>query len=449
MDAVSIEVWNKDASMPMTVPVIVVPNTHAEVVDANIRRNSRLEVPWFMSSEPHDGVAILCGGGPSLRDSIEELADIYRRRAGTFFGMNGASLLLSEHGLRPHYQVIIDAQEITSTLVDTRAKRRVYASHVHPETAKYADEFFHLNFNGVEELLPPEKVEAGGYTLVGGGVSVGITALVLAYAMGFRTLHVYGYDSSNRTGATHAYPQPHNAAIPAMEVRWGGQSYTASMPMKLQAEAFQRFASQLKDEGCTISVHGEGLLPAMWREPPTTEREKYQLLWSLGDYRRRSFGEENVQTFVEVAKPAGKIIDFGCGTGRAALRLDEMGYDVLLVDFTDNCRDKEAVRLAFARRDLTQPLGLKGSVGYCADVMEHIPPEDVDTVIANIMAAVPAAFFQIATVPDAFGATIGQTLHLTVRPHEWWRERFAAYAIEWQEERETHSSFFVRGATLA
>ena len=34
-------------------------------------------------------------------------------------------------------------------------------------------------------------IEAGGYTLVGGGVSVGITALTLAYAMGFRKLHLF------------------------------------------------------------------------------------------------------------------------------------------------------------------------------------------------------------------------------------------------------------------
>jgi SAM-dependent methyltransferase len=150
-----------------------------------------------------------------------------------------------------------------------------------------------------------------------------------------------------------------------------------------------------------------------------------------------------VERFVEIAKPDGKIIDFGCGTGRAALKMQEMGLDVLAVDFTDNCRDKPALALSFLQWDLTRPLPVSAPYGYCTDVMEHIPTDLVGTVISNIMASAERVFFQIATVPDKFGASIGQTLHLTVKPHEWWLEQFAEYRIEWQDAGDVHSCFYV------
>jgi SAM-dependent methyltransferase/uncharacterized Rossmann fold enzyme len=444
MDVVQIEHWNPGASMPLILPVHIQPNTHADIVDANVRANSRLDVPWLYECPAHDGVAVICGGGPSLADDIERIREM--SPTATVFGLNGASGRLTRDGIPVDYQVIIDAQEITTSLVDVKADDRLYASHVHPATAKYADMFFHLNFAGCEDLFPPEKVEMGGYTLVGGGVSVGITALVVAYTLGYRKLHLFGYDSSNRDGATHAYSQPHNKAIPTIDIEWAGKTYNCSMPMKLQAEAFLRISKQLREEGCEITVHGSGLLPAMCSETPRTEREKYQLLWALGDYRGRSFGEEIVEKFLDVASPVGRVVDFGCGTGRAALRLAEQGYDVTAIDFCDNARDKEAIGLRFIQWDLTRPIPVKGDVGYCTDVMEHIPPEDVDTVIANILASTPRAFFQIATFPDVHGSTIGQTLHLTVQDHEWWAAKFDN--IIWQERTELHSCFYVETANV-
>jgi SAM-dependent methyltransferase len=318
---------------------------------------------------------------------------------------------------------------------------------VHPKTAAHATDLFHLNNEGIEDLLPADRVAAGGYTLIGGGVSVGITALCVAYTMGFRKFHLFGYDSSNRAGETHAYAQRMNKLIPNIDVEWGGRTFNASMPMKLQAEAFRSFAEALIEEGCTIEVHGDGLLPAMWNVEPMTEREKYQRLWSDYRYRTLAPGESMVERFVELAKPDGKIIDFGCGTGRAALKMQEMGLDVLAVDFTDNCRDKPALAVSFLQWDLTRPLPVYAPYGYCTDVMEHIPPEMVGTVIRNVMASAERVFFQIATIPDNFGATIGQRLHLTVKPREWWVEQFAEYRIEWQDVSTTHVCLYVtRGA---
>jgi hypothetical protein len=45
-------------------------------------------------------------------------------------------------------------------------------------------------------------------------------------------------------------------------------------------------------------------------------------------------------------------------------------------------------------------------------------------VLRNILASAEHVFFNISTVDDVMGATIGETLHLTVKPIEWWVEQF-------------------------
>jgi SAM-dependent methyltransferase len=446
MQFVQVQHYNPGCDAPLIVPVAIVPNTSEDVGDGQIMANGRLPLPWLAEVEAHDGVAVICGGGPSLADDMDVIRGMAsRKQAGpaTVFGLNAAAGFLAESHVGVDYQIIIDAKEETSALVSIDAAHRLYSSQVHPETAKYADCLFHLANIGITDLLPPERVEQGGFTLIGGGVSVGITALTVAYTLGFRRLHLFGYDSSNRGVSRHAYAQPMNDTMPEMDVLWGGKVYRASMPMKLQADAFFRYAEALQDAGCEITVHGDGLLPAMWNNPPKTEREKYQILWARQDYRDWAPGEAAVEQFLAM-KPGGLVLDLGCGTGRAAVKMADAGMDVLCIDFTDNCRDKAALRLPFVQWDLTKPLPVTGEHGFCTDVMEHIPPEDVDAVLANIMASVRWCFFQIATVPDKFGATIGQPLHLTVQDHDWWAAKFRN--VLWSERTPMHSSFYVASA---
>lgn len=438
---------NPGADADLICPVIVLPNTPEEAADAQIARNAALPLTWLKESEPHEGIAILCGGGPSLTEHMPEIAE-WRERGATVFGLNAAAIWLHKAGVPVDWQVIVDAKEETASLVEPMARAHLFSSQVHPSTVDSVPEpvIFHLANVGIEDLLPEERREAGEYTLIGGGVSVGITSLCVAWAMGYREIHCYGYDSSNRGEATHAYEQPMNAHLPQITVTWGGRPYRASMPMKIQAEAFLPFARELVSRGVKLEVHGDGLLPAMWKERPATEREKYQKLWIYDEYRRWSPGVDAVDHFLEVVKPDGTIIDFGCGTGLAGKAIHEKtGLGVILVDFTDNSRDVSVGRFVFRQHDLTEPLEVRAPYGFCTDVMEHIPPKDVNRVIRNIMDAAPRTYFQIATYRDGFGDVIGEDLHLTVEPLAWWKRTFFAlgYRIAHAEENERNAILYI------
>jgi hypothetical protein len=440
---------NPHSTSPLYLTVICVANTSDEDLARNIKVNSALDLPWLAMQKEHKGIAVMVGGGPSAGDFLKDINNLALNGA-TVFAMNGASQWLRSKGIAVDYQVIADAKPDTGSLVDPDAYNHLFASQVHPNTMAQVDypTVWHLAIGDIEPLFPEARRKRGGYALIGGGAAVGNSALCVAYALGYRTFEIYGFDSCHRGDASHAYEQPMNFGIPCVEVPWAGKTYYASVAMKAQAERFMITGRHLKEAGCTLNIHGDGLLPAMWNTPfeDLSEQDKYRLMWQFDMYRGYSPGEEIVETFLEVAKPEGLVIDFGCGTGRAGLKISGAGHEVILVDFADNCRDQEAITLPFIEHDLTKPFAdLKGDCGICTDVMEHIPTHDAHVVIGNIMNCVPKCLFQISTVEDKCGMMIGKSLHLTVRDADWWRRMFETlgYAVTWQKSEEMAAQFLV------
>jgi len=159
------------------------------------------------------------------------------------------------------------------------------------------------------------------------------------------------------------------------------------------------------------------------------EKEKYQKAWDFKDYRRVSPGELLIPQFLLTVKPKiqQKLVDFGAGCGRASLFFHELGFDVELMDIAENCLDEEVAKqlqdklhvgCLWDAKDVP-----KGDVGYCCDVMEHIPEDKVDDVLKNIMDNCKVCFFSICVIDDAYGKKLGEPLHLTVKPYQWWRDK--------------------------
>ena len=448
-ELIKYEYTNPDASMPLVIPMLVVCNTSDEDLAANVYANTKLDLHWIKPLDVHNGVAIMLGGGASIEGDVEKIRELQADNA-IVFAMNGASRWAAGNGIYVDYQVIADAKAETSTLVDPLAQNYLLASQVHPETMaavlEYAlPDLWHLETGNVEKSFAP-KDKYGGYALIGGGASVGNSAMCVAFTLGFRELHIFGYDSSHKDDRSHAYPQPMNDKIPCVNVEWGGKTYKSSVAMKAQAEKFQLTAQALEQMDVKINLYGDGLLQTMWNTVPSnlSEQEKYQRMWWFDMYRKVSPGEHMVPLIIEKLQPDSLITDFGCGTGRAALTMSELGHDVLCLDFASNCRDEEAMGLPFIEWDLTKPIPSRSYYGVCIDVMEHIPEKDVETVVGNIMGAAESVFFQISTVDDVCGGLIGAPLHLSVYPHERWVQILSEYgAIEWSEDRGIASLFHI------
>ncbi len=188
----------------------------------------------------------------------------------------------------------------------------------------------------------------------------------------------------------------------------------------------------------------------------TTEQEKYEKMWAINDYRAVSPGEKLAQLFLSQAKPLpdSTCIDFGCGTGRGALMIALFGKMIVtMLDFAENALDEDVKnatitqphRISFIQHDLNKPAPVIASYGYCCDVMEHLPPKEVNVVLQNILNAASHVFFNISTVPDVMGERIGEPLHLTVESYEWWTKKLqeCGAAIHWSKDLGNACCFYV------
>ena len=183
-----------------------------------------------------------------------------------------------------------------------------------------------------------------------------------------------------------------------------------------------------------------------------SEAAKYAAVWSHDAYRRVAPGEHHVEKFLEVARPGRNrvLCDFGCGTGRGALAIvARTDLSVVGVDFAANSldrdvRDQLGERFRFLQHDLTTPLDEQFDYGFCTDVLEHIPPQDVERVLTNIGLAARRVYFAISTVDDVMGVLVGEPLHLTVESPWWWHDKLTSlgFRIDWSHYQDGVACFY-------
>lgn len=233
---------------------------------AQIRENCAATKRWAKSLPAHDGAAVLVGGGPSVLKHIDGIRK--RQQHGQkVFAMNGAAKLLNDHGILPDYQVLLDPQKLLQDYIAPAADYLV-ASQCHPSVLKRLPGamLWHLATEGVAEQIPDHDDD---YCLTGGGISVGLSAMPLAYALGYRKLHIYGYDSSHAEDACHAYPVTDSVSEhkhrdgSTIIAKVFGKKFTTTLGLLQQAQEFHRVAGDLIDLGCLITVDCDGLLRAM------------------------------------------------------------------------------------------------------------------------------------------------------------------------------------------
>jgi hypothetical protein len=247
-------------------------NTPDDVIRGNVRINALRDLLWIEMKAPHDGHAVICGSGPSLADT---LPDIKRRQADgqTIFALNGAADFLKDNGVTVDYQILIDARPNNVAFVRRKSARHcLIASQCAPALLDALEgelvTLFHLRLDDLAALLPKKGKPVWA---VSGRHTSGLVALSLVGTMGYRLMHLYGYDSSfGKDGPQHAFPQDRTAAeCKLLPVKLGQRWFYTNFAMYKQAEEFPTYAQMLADAGCTITVHGHGLLPAVAQDMVT------------------------------------------------------------------------------------------------------------------------------------------------------------------------------------
>ena len=242
-------------------------NTPIETMLAQARENLSRGLPMFVGQPRHLGSALVIGGGPSLNDTLPKLR--FRRNwGGTIFAVGNTSDWLIKCGLYPDFHVLLDARPENVEFVRNPVKGVQYlvAAQCHPSVFQALEGYdvvvWVADVEGMRSLI--ETHEDKPIVLVGGGGTVGLKAMMLAYLWGFRDIRLFGFDSSYLNGEHHAYPQELNDGQTITEIEVDGETFTCSPWMEHQAQDFTNDARVLMKNGCRLEVYGAGLIPTLF-----------------------------------------------------------------------------------------------------------------------------------------------------------------------------------------
>lgn len=249
---------NPGTSADLVLRVELVTPVDDEGMKANVIENQKLDIPWVKECPAHDGVAIICGAGPSLADTIEEIRQI----KGDIFASNSANGYLIDRGVPVEYQVMLDPYPVRDGDCYA-AKTHLLASIVDPRmfTLAKSPVLWHPSIEWMDALIKPDAPE---FCYIGGGITVSNSAVCLAYTMGYRKFHIFGMDSSHREEKTHVEDVFELESFSVL-ITEGGKDYRTTYDMKQQVVVFLQLHKLLTAAGCDITVHGSGLLPDLFR----------------------------------------------------------------------------------------------------------------------------------------------------------------------------------------
>lgn len=244
-------------------------NTERTQLFENIRSSMARHLPWFdFDNSANDDHVVIVGGGPSLADTFPEIRK--RHELGQrIWALNGTAHWLASRGVIPDAHFIVDARPENADFVRDAQPTTVHYVASQADAAVFDAlkgkkvVLWHANSAGVADLV--------GYVvdkpvhLIGGGSTVGLNAISMAYLLGYRAIHLHGFDSSYRDGQHHAYPQAMNESEKVVDALLGERHFKAAPWMIHQVNEFQDLAASLAEEGAVFTVAGDGLLPHMAR----------------------------------------------------------------------------------------------------------------------------------------------------------------------------------------
>ncbi len=274
------EVWKVGGMTRAELDVIC--NVERDKIKSNVRDAMSRGLGWFDTAPEHDRHVCIVGGGPSLSDTVPELK--WRKSIGQkVWALNGTARFLYRHGIVPDAVIIADARpENVDFIAELDKGAWVYlASQCHPTLFDHAEDYelnvmlWHADTVGMPELLAGERERP--VHLIAGGCTVGMNAMSMAFAGGYRKIHLYGFDSSYRDNKHHVYAQALNDKDRIIDALYRDRKFKVAPWMAQQVTDFQELAPLLLAGGCVITVAGDGLLPTVAADievPPSPAQQR-------------------------------------------------------------------------------------------------------------------------------------------------------------------------------
>jgi len=207
----------------------------------------------FMDSQA--GECSIVGAGPSIADTYQDLR-------GDVIACNSAIGFLLSRGVVPKYAMLWDAHPLVETFAVPHPDIVYFvAARCHESVFERLKDckvvvWYPGGDHDIADFLVEKNIME---PMVNGGSAAVTRSLYLAYALGYRTFHLHGADSSYRGEQTHV----NGSVVPEkrLEVVCNKRWFTTTPEWAAQVEEFKCIRIGFKHLGGTIRVYGDGLLP--------------------------------------------------------------------------------------------------------------------------------------------------------------------------------------------
>ena len=255
----------------------------------HIKQALARHLPTVPLGPAHDGVAVLVASGPSVLQELEAIRT-WKAKGAWVVAVKDTHDWLLANGVIPHAAVAIDP---------TQARAHVFA-HPHPDvryliaSQVHPDMLDHLALFHVElwhlYVRKGQTMPTAGIPMIGGGTTTGLRTIILLYAMGFRTIELYGFDSCLQEGVLRMNGTRPNETEQINTIVADGKTFLCNPAMTSQANEFQSICDMVPD--MTMRAHGEGLIQTILRARQAMPLRSVSFLHhggpSMASYRYRA-----------------------------------------------------------------------------------------------------------------------------------------------------------------
>jgi hypothetical protein len=242
----------------------------------HIADNAAAIPTWIGSYQAHEGVALFVSAGPTLPGFLEEIRA--KQAAGaTVFAVKHAFPVLKAAGITPDWTVILDPRPVdgksTHGIVRTDLfaaagpeDRFLFATMTHPSVRAVLEEKgvqlygWHAHTQATL-AAKPAAFDTG--LVVAGGTCSATRIPMLAFVMGFRRFHFYGYD--------FFYPEDtakDTIKQQLMRVNLGAdqRSFLTTGELVAAMQDLGQWNRWLVENRITVTFHGEGAGALIWEQ---------------------------------------------------------------------------------------------------------------------------------------------------------------------------------------
>jgi len=269
-------------------PIVVTPQDCMPIEDIrmNILTNAKRIPSTIKRCKWNDEEVAIVSAGPSLKKNLEHIRQLQNRNVRIVCVKHSHNTLL-ENNIQPWGCTILDPRPFNEKSTHGFVRKELLAEP-HPRVIYFVATM--SNPDVVTHLLDKKaKVVAWdaycnaieGWDafkdklLITGGTCAGMRSIGLLHTLGFRTMHLYGFDSCIEGEPENKDELAEDGRKKWLKVSVGEENkpYWTTGELLAQAQDFEKLM-QREEVDLDIHVHGDGLVKALWDDGLKTKIEK-------------------------------------------------------------------------------------------------------------------------------------------------------------------------------